>query len=403
MNNDVNSIEQPPADRKARMLEVSGAVLPYALGIAFSFSSYTYIGVALTLVISAWYIALGWRKVLSDRWSLIVIGFFLAITCKDAIAFVLKTESFTAFAKSGSRVFVLAGSAALLLSYTREKIERVFMLGYGIAAVWIAIIFILMRLSVVPWLYNPNEFGDLAMWFPLLWGSSLYARGDSKSRTLAAIVLALGLAVLSFDAVGMTVQGSRTAPVAFAVGMMFIIISATKASRWLAVVLLAAAVGSILFFSIVFIPQIDMLLIHRQELWQSYWIKALQRPFTGWGFTEASDNIRLLEPIMRGKSYYPSFMIGGAGPHNSFLAIFFENGIFALIGFVAILGYRLARCARPLRPFDIALIAYIVVISLDAMMAGGLTYLGYFLGICILAGNPKTASKVPARGQRPQE
>ncbi len=402
MNNGMNTIEPPPADRRARLLQVSGAILPFALGIAFSFSSYAYIGIALTLGISAWYIVLGWKKVLSDRWSLMVLAFFLAITFKDAIAFVLKTESFIAFAKSGSRVFVLAGSAALLLSYTREKIERAFLIGYGIAAAWIAIIFILMRLSVVPWLYNPNEFGDLAMWFPLLWGSSLYARSDSKSKTLAAIVFVLGFAVLSFDAVGMTVQGSRTAPVAFAIGFIFILISKSKISHWLGIILLLSAVGCILFFSIYFDPRIDELLAHRQELWQAFWQKALQQPLTGWGWTSADDNIRLLEPLMRGKFLYPQFITNGFGPHNSFLAIFFENGMLALIGFVAMLGVRILWSSRPLRPFDIALITYIVVISLDAMMAGGFTYLGYFLGICILAVNPETAPKVLARGQRPR-
>lgn len=393
----MNERELSQPNLKARVLEVSGAMLPFALGIAFSFSSYTYLGVALTLIISAWYLALGWREVLNDRWSLIVIGFFLAITCKDALAFALKTETFAAFAKSGSRVFVLAGAAATLYSYPREKIERAFVIGYGIAAAWIAIIFIFMRLSILPWIYNPNEFGNLAMWFPLLWGSRLYSRGDAKSRALTIVIFALSLAILSFDAVGMTVQGSRMAPVAFAVGCVFTLISKSKNSRWLGIILLLSAVGCIIFISIYFDPQIDTLLTHRQELWQAFWQKTLQRPLTGWGWTSSADNIRLIEPLMRGKFLYPEFMTTGYGPHNSFLAIFFENGIFALIGFVAMLGFRILRSSRPLRPFDIALIAYIVVISLDAMMAGGLTYLGYFLGVCVLSVNPSSSPEGAAR------
>jgi O-antigen ligase len=381
MNTGENEID----GRQLKLLEISGKILPYLFGIAFSFSSYTYVGVALTLLISAWYLALGWKKVLRDRWSLIVIGFFLAITCKDAVEFVLGNETFAAFAKSGSRIFVLAGSAVLILAYPREKLERAFLVGYGIAAAWIGLVFILMRLAVLPWIYNYNEFGDLAMWFPLLLGAGLYKKGDRKSKTMAIAIFVAGLAILCFDAVGMKIQGSRTAPVALFVGFVFTLLSGKKASRWLAAALLFAAIASIVVLSLDFIPKIDTFLEHRQELWQAYWTKGLERPFTGWGFTQAADNIRLIEPLMRGKPYYESFIKGGSGPHNSFLAIFFENGILALLGFVAILFVRIKKASKPLSPFDIALIAYIGVISMDAMMAGGLTYLGYFLGICILA------------------
>jgi len=155
------------------LLNISAKILPYVFGVAFSLGSYTYVGAVLTLVISAWFLALNWKEVLKDKWSLIVIGFFLAITCKDAVAFVLKTESFTAFAKSGSRVFVLAGSAALLLSYPRNEIEHAFIVGYGIASAWIALAFVLMRLSIMPWIYNFNVFGNLSLWFPLLLGAKL--------------------------------------------------------------------------------------------------------------------------------------------------------------------------------------------------------------------------------------
>ena len=379
------SSERLSLSRKPRLLEVSYKWLPYILGIAFSFSSYTYVGVALTLILSAWYLALGWKEIIKDKWSLVVIGFFLAITCKDAVEFVLKNETFAAFAKSGSRVFVLAGSAAMLLSYSRDKIERAFVIGYGIAAAWIGIVFIFMRFSVVPWIYNYNEFGDLAMWFPMLLGARLYSKGDKKSRTLAVIIFIASLAILGFDAVGMKIQGSRTAPVALAVGFAFTLISDKKVSRWLGFALLIGAVGSIIVCALYFSPRIDTLLEHRQELWQAYWVKAFQRPLTGWGWTSAADNIRLLEPVMRGKFYYPEFIATGLGPHNSFLAIFFEDGILAFVGFIAVLIFKIAKSSHPLRPFDIALFAYIVVISLDAMMAGGLTYLGYFLGVCILS------------------
>jgi len=131
-------------------------------------------------------------------------------------------------------------------------------------------------------------------------------------------------------------------------------------------------------------------LTHRQELWQAYWAKAWERPLTGWGWTSVEDNIRLLEPLLRGTTVYPQLVSVGLGPHNSFLAMFFENGLFALVGFVAIYLARIVKASLPLRPLDIALIAYIVMISLDAMMAGGLTYLGYFLGVYLLAVDKST-------------
>lgn len=377
-------------ERKMLLLNISAKILPYVFGIAFSLGSYTYVGAVLTLVVSAWFLALNWKEVLKDKWSLIVIGFFLAITCKDAVAFVLKTESFTAFAKSGSRVFVLAGSAALLLSYPRKEIEHAFIVGYGIASAWIALTFVLMRLSIMPWIYNFNVFGNLSLWFPLLWGAQLYSKGDAKSRRWSVIIFIVSIIILSIDGFGMKIQGSRTAPLTLAAGFILTLFSDKKASRWLGLAMLIGAVGSIIILSVYFIPDIDRLLAHRQELWQAYWAKAWERPLTGWGWTSVEDNIRLLEPLLRGTTVYPQLVSVGLGPHNSFLAMFFENGLFALVGFVAIYLARIVKASLPLRPLDIALIAYIVMISLDAMMAGGLTYLGYFLGVCLLAIDKST-------------
>jgi len=63
-------------ERKMLLLNISAKILPYVFGVAFSLGSYTYVGAVLTLVISAWFLALNWKEVLKDKWSLIVIGFF---------------------------------------------------------------------------------------------------------------------------------------------------------------------------------------------------------------------------------------------------------------------------------------------------------------------------------------
>ncbi|HNV36965.1 MAG TPA: hypothetical protein PKL79_08095, partial [Rectinema sp.] len=119
------------------------------------------------------------------------------------------------------------------------------------------------------------------------------------------------------------------------------------------------------------------------------------QPLIGWGFTTEADNIRLVSSYMIDTPFYDAFAKTGLGPHNSFLAMFFENGVIALAGYITLLLARIRAMRPPLTMFDVSLLAYLVFMSLDAMAPGGLTVLGYFLGICIL--------EVPERSQEDKE
>jgi hypothetical protein len=72
--------------------------------------------------------------------------------------------------------------------------------------------------------------------------------------------------------------------------------------------------------------------------------------------------------------------------------MFFENGVIALAGYITLLIARIRAIRVPLTMFDVSLLAYFIFMSLDAMAPGGLTVLGYFLGLCILAV-PEKAQK----------
>jgi O-antigen ligase len=150
-----------------------------------------------------------------------------------------------------------------------------------------------------------------------------------------------------------------------------------------AIVFLAVAGSGYLALS--YSPKIDNLLTHRQELWNAYTAKSMEKPLTGWGYADSSRAIKLLADKLANKPMNAEFTVAGNGPHNSYLAMVFENGIVALLGFTTLLVYR-ARQARD-KPtlFDVALIGFIVFMSSDAMNAGGITFLGFFLGVCFLA------------------
>lgn len=385
------------ATTRLRLLELSAKALPFALGTAFVFSYYTNIGTGVILALSAWYLALNWRAVLGSRWALCVVGFFTAIAFKDGVMFALGEGSFRAFAKSGSRVFVLLGSAALVLAYERERLERALEAALGITFAAIGAAFLAMRAGLLPWIFNSNTFGMLGVWFPLVLAARLRRGGGRRGYLAAAGVLAAGLAVFLADAVAAT-AGSRTAPPALLLGAFAILLP--KRPKRLGPIAGAAvfclALVSVTVLSIIYIPRVDKLLASRQQLWQAFSQKALEKPVLGWGFTEEDDNRRLIGPILEGKNFHQEFMEHGYGSHNSFLGMFFENGAAAALLFAALFLARVLRSGTPFGPFDASVMAYLGFMSADSMNPGGLTFLGFYLGLCLLAErSTRVAPKAP--------
>lgn len=365
-----------------RALDATGRVLPYLLAIAFIFSYYTYIGTAVILALCAWYLALNARAVPANRWAMVVIAFFALIAAKDGIMWLAGSGSFKALAKSGSRVFVLAGCAALLDAERGDRLERTWLKTFGITAAAMALIFALMRSGMIQRIYNVNLFGMQSLWFPL----ALAIGARTRSPIQAAAILAVGLGILAFDGYWpwASFPGSRSAPLAFAATAVFALLPRKPATRIAAAILVIAAAAGIAFLSTTYNRKLDDLLIYRQELWNAYAAKGAERPLTGWGYTESAENQALVAESLKGKRSYDQVIAIGSGPHNAFLAMFFENGIVFAIAYAALLAARFLRAGTPLGFLDLSLVAYSILMSTDAMNPGGLTFLGFFLGICLL-------------------
>jgi hypothetical protein len=370
---------------KNRLLARSYDIVPLALGIAFSFSDYTYIGVAIILFISAWYALLNWRVVLSDTWALTVLGFFLAIALKDGLLYALGSGSFTSFAKTGSRVVVLAGAAGLLNAYSKPQIEDIFETALAILAGTVSIITILMRLGLIPWINNANTFGMSFVWFPLLLAYRIQKKDGKRASSFSRLVLLAGFAIVLFEAIGMREQGSRTAPLAFLAGAFFVLSSKPRTQKYLGYGLFFIAIIATIYFSLTFDTSINKLLANRQYLWNAFAHKGLQRIWTGWGWTDSAANVRIVGDYMKNTPFYQAFLSKGYGPHNALLAMFFENGLIGFVAYCVLITARIAKSAHPFNFFDISFMAFIVFFSLDAFAPGGLSFLGYFLGICLLA------------------
>ncbi|HQK09438.1 MAG TPA: O-antigen ligase family protein [Rectinema sp.] len=367
--------------------------LPFLFALAFSFSGYTNIAIFVILFLSFWYLILNWQIVIRDRWALCVIGFFLAIAAKDGIMFALGKGSFVAFAKSGSRPVVLAGCSAMLYAHSREDIERALSVGFSVTFFYLFIIFIFMRFKILPMIYNANTFGMVGIWAAILTGTNKWQNKTKNSKLQAlAILISMFILVLQDAFFSGSFEGSRTAVFAMIAALCFILLSETKYAIILARLELAVVLVFIFIGSMVFIPQFNDLLANRQYLWQAFLRKGLEQPLLGWGFTTEAANIHLVSSYMIDTPFYDSFAKTGLGPHNSFLAMFFENGVIALAGYITLLIARIRAIRVPLTMFDVSLLAYFIFMSLDAMAPGGLTVLGYFLGLCILAV-PEKAQK----------
>jgi O-antigen ligase len=310
---------------------------------------------------------------------------YAAIALKDCAIWLLADGSFTAFAKSGSRIVSLFGAAAILSAYDREKAERVFGTALGVFAAGIALITLLMRFKTIPHILNANSFGMDFCWFPLCIVSMIRRKAGAKAEAAALAVGIGGAAIIAAEA--FLNNGSRTAPIAYLAGLLFIYLARPLGGRKLTVAVVVMAIAGIFALSITFSPKLNSILAHRQELWNAYASKGAEKPLTGWGYTGPDENKRLLDDKLTGKPVYEMFSQTGLGPHNSFLSMFFENGIIAAAFFAVLLIARAFKSKRNPDIFDTSFIVFLVFMSTDAMSAGGITFLGFFLGACVLAGD----------------
>lgn len=374
-------------------IEATGRVLHWLLSAAFVLSYYTRVGTALIIALCAWYLALNIEALRKDRWALAVIVLFALVAAKDGAMLLAGSGSFKAFAKSGSRVFVLAGCAAMLDAHRGERIERMLLLAFGITAAAMGAIFALMRFGAIPAIYNPNLFGMQALWFPLALAVRMRDGGLRPDAPIvrkyiaAAAILLGGVAILFADGylAGASFPGSRTAPFALATASVFALLPRKRLARVLAAGVVVAALIGIAVLSRTYSEKLDNLLASRQQLWNAFAAKGAERPLTGWGYTDVEENRAIVAESMKGKSYYEAEMLIGSGPHNAFLAMFFENGILFLLAYAGLLVARLLKSSVPAGFFDVSLLAYIVLMSADAMSPGGVTFLGFFLGMCLLS------------------
>jgi len=383
----------------SRVLAQSERYLSLLLSLAFVFSYYTRIGTAVILLLCAWYLFWNGAVVLKNRWALLLIGFFAAITLKDCLMWLIGQGMFKSFAKSGSRVFILAGCAAMIASIERRKLENSLLIALGVTALCLGISFFLMRNGRIPRIFNPNAFGMLAGWFPLAFAARLRAEGGRKNCLFALGILIAGFSLLFTDAFlsYASLPGSRTAPFAFVLGAIFVGFPRRWNPKIVAILIVFVSVVSVMVLSVSMNQRINKVLAFRPELWSAYAAKGAERPMTGWGYTESEDNKRLLGDLLEGKSIFQEFHDVGLGPHNSFIAMFFENGILAALVFIVLIVLRMSKFSNPPGIFDVSLMAYMGFMSADAMNPGGLTFLGFYLGICLLAFDH--AKSVTMRGK----
>jgi hypothetical protein len=90
-------------------------------------------------------------------------------------------------------------------------------------------------------------------------------------------------------------------------------------------------------------------------------------------------------PLVEKDVRYADIATIGYGPHNSLLALAFENGFLAAIFFLIILIIRIYGSQKSTLIFDPAIPAWIIFASFDAILPGGITALGFLLSWIILA------------------
>lgn len=367
--------------------KTAGHMLPWLLGGALVASELSRAGSVALLALCAFYGLLFWRGVLRNTWALLVIGLFAVLTLKDGALFALGTGSFLAFAKAGSRVVSLFGAAAIIACLPRERLERRMLVPLGMIALVFGGSVFLMRKGARPFTLNPNTFGMLVAWFPLALAALLKKKGGSYAW-LGFLVLFTGFALIDYEARNAGMQGSRTAPLAYALGALYILLPRPLRKPF-ALTSVSGALVAIVVLSFVFVPKIDQILAGRQQLWQAYAHKGLERPLTGWGYTDEAANKLLLDAELAGKPIYGQFAATGLGPHNGFLSMFFENGLLAFLAYGALFVLAALRTESAPGPFDASLLAYIGFMSADAMTPGGVSFLGFYLGFCLVAAGSR--------------
>ena len=107
-----------------------------------------------------------------------------------------------------------------------------------------------------------------------------------KFANLFALLLGLvGGTIIYYEA--LTNWGSRTAPIAYACAFIFIFISRRLSSRIILLSILLISFFSICLLSFTYYIPIDNALTRRQELWNAYTAKGLERPLVGWGYADS--------------------------------------------------------------------------------------------------------------------
>ena len=387
----MTGLKEEPVMDVARIADgtrtAAGRMLPWLLGGALVASELSRTGSVAHLAVCVLYGLLFWRNVLRNNWALVVIGLFAALTIKDGALFALGTGSFLAFAKAGSRVVSLFGAAAMIACLPRERLERRMLVPLGMIALVFGGSVFLMRKGALPYTLNANTFGMLVAWFPLALAALLKKKGDSYAW-LGFLVLFVGFAFIEYDARIVGMPGSRTAPLAYALGALYILLPGSLRKPF-ALASVSGALIALVVLAFVFVPKIDQLLAGRQQLWQAYAHKGFERPLTGWGYTDEAANKLLLDAELAGKPIYGQFAATGLGPHNGFLSMFFENGLLAFLAYSALFVLAAWRTESAPGPFDASLLAYIGFMSADAMTPGGVSFLGFYLGFCLLAAGSR--------------
>jgi O-antigen ligase len=380
---------------RERVLSASERAFPLILGVAFAFSNiwrFYWVGIGAILFSAVWFAVWNFQGVIKSRWAILVLLFFLAITMKDGILWVAGSGRFTAFAKSGSRVVSLFGAAALLTAYPAQKAERFFGIALGISALIISIATAMIHFGLLQIdEMNPNTFGMLSVWVVFFIVVKLRSNKKIFTEILAGLAGLAGLGLFYLE--GFKNTGNRTAIFAYVAALVYLYLAnpvwpsrpGNRTSRYLLVLEVAGAAAAITILSIVYIPRVDAILTMRQQLWMGYAQKAAERPLLGWGYTAEAENRAILDTTFRGKPVYEVYKAMGLGPHNSLLSMFFENGIIFALGFVWLLIARAWKTENRAGLFDVSLVAYIAFMSADAMAPGGISFLGFYLGVCILS------------------
>lgn len=374
---------------RERVLKGSGYVLPWILGIAFTLGDFGYIGAGITIAICLWYGAWNWRAVIHWKWAMIVIAFFAAIALKDCALWLAGNCLFVSVAKSSSRIVSLFGISAILKAYEPEIVEKLFGRALGVFFVAIFCITVMINIRVIPEIINPNSFGMDCIWFALfVILSTVKDKKGIKGEILTGSLVLLGAAIFTFNA--LILKGSRTALLAYVLAIAFIYISRYRNARWISVLFLAAAIAGTFAVAISFSSRLDNVLTYRQELWNSYLLRASERLWTGWGYLDPGNAGVLLGDMMKDRVLFYDFKRFGLGPHNSFLTMLFENGLAFLILYIGLLFARAWKTKGENDFFDTVFATYIWFMTTDAMTTGGITFLGFFLGVSLLAGGRTT-------------